>query len=259
MRIVVLVKYIPEPTESWRFADDLTVDRDGMEGRLSELDEYAAEQAVRLVGAGVPAEVTYLTMGPSRAVDGLRKALAIGGDRAVHIVDGAIHGSDALTTSFVLATAIGKLGADLVIGGMAATDAEMSAVPVMVAERLGIPVLADAFSLAVDDGTVTIHRDADDAIEEVVAALPALVTVTDRSGEPRYPSFKAIVIAKKKPVTTWSLSDLGIAPDRVGADASATVVRAARPSPPREAGTVITDEGDAAVRIVDFLVANKLL
>lgn len=259
MRIVVLVKYVPEPTESWRFADDLTVDRDGMEGRLSELDEYAAEQAVRLVEAGVPAEVTYLTMGPSRAVDGLRKALAIGGDRAVHIVDSAIHGSDGLTTSLVLATAIGKLGADLVIGGMAATDAEMSAVPVMVAERLGIPVLANGFRLAVDNGTVAIHRDADDAIEEVVAALPTLVTVTDRSGEARYPSFKSIVAAKKKPVTTWSLADLEIAPDRVGAGASATVVRTLRPSPPREAGTIITDEGDAAERIADFLVANKLL
>jgi electron transfer flavoprotein beta subunit len=259
MRIVVPVKYVPEPTESWRFADDLTVDRDGMGGHLSELDEYAAEQAVRLVEAGVPAEVTYLTMGPSRAVDGLRKALAIGGDRAIHVVDDAIHGSDAATTSLVLATAIGKLGADLVIGGMAATDAEVSAVPVMVAERLGIPVLANAFRLAVDDGMVTIHRDADDAIEEVVASLPALVTVTDRSGEPRYPSFKAIVTAKKKPITTWSLADLGIAPDRVGAVGSATVVRAARPSPPRESGTVITDEGDAAAQIADFLVANKLL
>src|SRR5205823_13003439 len=110
-----------------------------------------------------------------------------------------------------------------------------------------------------DGDTVTIRRDADDATEEVMATLPALVTVTDRSGEPRYPSFKAIVAGKRKPVTTWSLGDLEIVPDRVGAGGSATVVRAVRPCPPREAGTVITDEGDAAARIADFLVANKLL
>ena len=108
-------------------------------------------------------------------------------------------------------------------------------------------------------GTVTIHRDAEGAVEEISGTLPAIVSVTDRTGQARYPSFKSIVAAKKKPVTTWSLADLEIAPDRVGAGASATVVRTLRPSPPREAGTIITDEGDAAERIADFLVANKLL
>jgi electron transfer flavoprotein beta subunit len=259
MRILVLVKYVPEPTSTWRFGADLTLDREGGKGWLSELDEYAVEQAIRLVEAGAPAEVTYLTMGPARAVDGLRKALSMGGDRAVHVVDDAIHGSDAVATSLVLAAAIRKIGFDLVIGGMASTDAEMSVVPVMVADRLGVPAVANAASLAVDGDTVMVRRDADDATEEVVATLPALVTVTDRSGEPRYPSFKAIVAGKRKPVTTWSLGDLEIAPDRVGAGGSATVVRAVRPCPPREAGTVITDEGDAAARIADFLVANKLL
>jgi electron transfer flavoprotein beta subunit len=259
MKIVVLVKYVPEPTATWRFADDLTIDREAVHGRLSELDEYAVEQAVRLVDAGMTAELTHLTMGPLGAVGGLRKALSMGGDRAAHILDDALHGSDALTTSLVLATAIRKLSFDLVIAGMASTDAEMSVVPVMVADRLGVPVLTNAVDLAVEGDTVRVRRDGDDATEQVVATLPALVTVTDRSGEPRYPSFKAIVAGKRKPVATWSLADLEIAPDRVGAHASATVVRAVRPRPPREAGTVITDEGDAATRIADFLVANKLL
>jgi electron transfer flavoprotein beta subunit len=259
MKIVVLVKYVPEPTATWRFAEDLTLDRTGIDGRLSELDEYAVEQAVRLGEAGLPVEITYLTMGPARALDGLRKALAIGGDRAVHVLDDALHGCDALGTSLVLAAAIQKLGFDLVISGMASTDAEMSVVPAMVAERLGVPLVAPVFALSITDGAVTAQRDAEDAVEELAAPLPAVVSVTDRSGEARYPSFKSIIAGKKKPVTTWSLADLEIPPARVGTGASATVVRAANPKPPRQAGTVVTDDGDAAARLADFLVASKLL
>jgi electron transfer flavoprotein beta subunit len=260
MRIVVLVKHVPEPTAAWRFADDLTIDRAGIDGRLSELDEYAVEQALRLQ-ADTPAEITYLTMGPARAVDGLRKALSMGGEQGVHVLDDAIHGSDAVATSHILAAALRRTGFDLIICGMASTDAEMSVVPIMVADLLGVPVMANAGVPPSDTalGSVTVQRDVDDATEECVAPLPALVTVTDRSGEPRYPSFKGIVAGKKKPVTICSLADLEITPDRVGAAGSATVVRAVRPRPPREAGTIITDEGDAAARLADFLVANKLL
>jgi len=138
---------------------------------------------------------------------------------------------------------------------MASTDAEMSVVPVMVADRLGVPAAVNALAVRVDDSSVTVQRDA----EEVNAPLPALVSVTDRSGDARYPSFKAIIAGKKKPVITWSLADLGIAPDRVGAATAGTVVRAVRPRPPRKAGTVITAEDDAAVRLADFLAANNLL
>jgi electron transfer flavoprotein beta subunit len=259
MKIAVLIKYVPEATATWRFADDRTLDREGVEGRLSELDEYAVEQAVRLVEAGAATEITYLTMGPSRAVDAMRKALAMGGDRAVHVLDDELHGSDAVGTSLVLAAALRRMDFDLVICGMASTDAEMAVLPVMVADRLHLPAVVNAAALRVDGSTVTAERDTDDATEEVVAPLPALVSVTDRSGEARYPSFKGIVGAKKKPVTTWSLADLDIAADRVGTGGAATEVRAVRPRPPREAGTVITDEGDAAARLADFLAANKLL
>ena len=255
MKIVVLVKYVPEQTAEWRFAEDLTLDRDAIRGCLSELDEYAVEQAVRLAEAGTATEISYLTMGPARAVDGLRKALAMGGDRAVHVLDDAIHGSDAVATSRILAAALRRMGFELIICVMASTDAEMSVVPVMVADRLGVPAAVNALAVRVDDSSVTVQRDA----EEVNAPLPALVSVTDRSGDPRYPSFKAIIAGKKKPIATWSLGELDIASERAGGAAAATVVRTVRPRPPRPPGTVVVDEGDAAVRLADFLVANKLL
>jgi electron transfer flavoprotein beta subunit len=261
MKIVVPVKYVPEPTATWRFADDLTLDRSAVEGRLSELDEYAVEQAVQLVEGGLDAEIVAVTVGPDKATDALRKALAMGATSGVHVLDDAIHGSDALATSKVLAAAIAQAGFDLVITGMASTDAEMSVVPAMVAERLGVGQVTFASALSVDGGagTVTIRRDGDTASEQVQASLPAVVSVTDQTGEARYPAFKAIMASKKKPVTTWSLSDLGIAPSDVGAGAAASVVRSLVPSPPREAGTVVVDEGEGAIAIADFLTERKFL
>jgi electron transfer flavoprotein beta subunit len=259
MKIVVLVKHVPEPTAAWRFADDHTLDRAGVEGRLSQLDEYAVEQAVRLAEAGVDAEITCLTMGPAPAADGLRKALAMGGHKGVHVLDDALHGSDALSTSLVLAKALRRAGFDLVLCGMSSTDAEMSVVPSMIADRLGVPQATNAAAVSVDGTSLNVRRETDAATEEVVVSLPAVVSVTDQSGEPRYPAFKAIMAARKKPVETWSLADLGIAPGEVGLAAAGTVVDGAQPRPPRTAGTVIVDEGDAAARLADFLVAGKFL
>jgi electron transfer flavoprotein beta subunit len=259
MKIVVPVKYVPEPTATWKFADDLTLDRGACEGRLSELDEYAVEQAVRLVEGGLQAEVVALTIGPAKAVDALRKALAMGADAAVHVLDDALRGSDALATSLVLAKALERTGFDLVLSGMSSTDAEMSVVPAMVAQRLGIAQVTFAAALSVADGQVTIRRDGDTASEEIVAALPALVSVTDQTGEARYPAFKAIMASKKKPVTTLSLADLGIAPSDVGLAAAACRIRSLAPRPPRQAGTVVVDEGDGAVQIAGFLAAQGFL
>ena len=259
MKIVVLVKHVPEPTATWGYADDLTIDRDAVDGRLSELDEYAVEQAVSLVEAGLPATITFLTMGPARAVDGLRKALSMGGDDGVLVSDDALHGSDALATSLVLARAVERHGFDLIVCGMASTDAEMSVVPAMVADRLGVPQVTFATSLSVVDESVTIRRDGDTSLDDVVASLPALVSVTDQTGEVRYPSFKSIMAGRKKPVTTWSLDDLGIDAGQVGMPGAATVVRAAAPTPPRPRGTVVVDDGEGATRIADFLVGQNLL
>ncbi len=259
MKIVVLVKHVPEPTATWHYADDHTLDRAGVDGRLSELDEYAVEQAVTLVENGLPATITYLTMGPPKAVDGLRKALAMGGDDAVHIQDEALHGSDALSTSSLLASALERIGFDLVLCGMSSTDAEMSVVPAMIAERLRVPQLTLAASLTVADGTVAIVREGDGETQQVESALPAVVSVTDHTGEARYPSFRAIMAGKKKPVATWSLADLDVSGDTVGTAAAATAVRAAAPKPPRQAGTIIVDEGDGAAQLADFLVLQKLI
>jgi electron transfer flavoprotein beta subunit len=219
------------------------------------------EQAVQLVEGGLDAEIVALTVGPAKATDALRRALAIGAHSGIHVLDEAIHGSDAVATSLVLATAVKQAGFDLVVTGMASTDAEMSVVPAMVAERLGIPQVTFASALSVDAGssTVTIRRDGDTASEEIAAPLPALVSVTDQTGEPRYPAFKAIMASKKKPVTTWSLADLGIEPAKVGLAAAACVVRSLAPRPPREAGTVVVDEGDGATQIAEFLAARKFL
>lgn len=259
MKVVVLVKHVPEPTAKWGYAEDLTLDRAGVEGRLSELDEYAVEQALKLVESGQPATITYLTMGPAGAIDGLRKALAMGGEDAVHVQDDALHGSDALATSLVLSKALERIGYDLVLCGMASTDGEMSVVPAMIAERLGVAQLTLAAELTVADGSVTIRREGESESLQVSAPLPAVVSVTDQTGEPRYPSFKSIMAGKKKPVTTWTLADLGLEGTEVGAAAAATVVRSAAPKPARQAGTVVVDEGEGAVALADFLVAQRLI
>ncbi|MCU0271484.1 MAG: electron transfer flavoprotein subunit beta/FixA family protein [Acidimicrobiales bacterium] len=259
MKIVVLVKYVPEPTATWSYADDLTLDRAGVDGRLSELDEYAVEQALQLTEKGLDAEIVYLTMGPPRAVEGVRKALSMGGTSGVHVLDDALHGSDAMATSLVLARALEHLGYDLVLTGMASTDAEMSVVPAMVAARLAIPQVTFAAALAVDATSVSVRRDSDTGSQDVVASLPALVSVTDQTGEARYPSFKGIMAGKKKPVQTLSLADLGIDPSTVGIGAAKSVTSSAAPRPPRQAGTVVVDEGDGAARIAEFLAAARFI
>ncbi|HEV7147963.1 MAG TPA: electron transfer flavoprotein subunit beta/FixA family protein [Pedococcus sp.] len=260
MNIVVCVKYVPDAQSDRTFNDsDNTTDRVGVDGLLSELDEYAVEEALKIVEAG-EGEVTVVTVGPDQAADALKKALQMGADKAIHVNDEAIHGSDAVATSLVLAEAITKIGpADLVITGMASTDGTMSVVPAMLAERLGLPQVTFASELTVDGSTVTIRRDGDAASETIVASLPALVSVTDQINEPRYPSFKGIMAAKKKPVETWSLSDLGVDSSQVGLDAAWTKVTSFTKRPPREQGQIVTDEGDGGTKLAEFLAAQKFI
>ncbi|HEY7719987.1 MAG TPA: electron transfer flavoprotein subunit beta/FixA family protein [Pedococcus sp.] len=263
MNIVVCVKYVPDAQSDRTFNEaDNTTDRVGVDGLLSELDEYAVEEALKIVEAG-EGEVTVVTVGPDQAADALKKALQMGADKGVHVSDEAIHGSDAVATSLVLAEAVRKIGtADLVLTGMASTDGTMSVVPAMLAERLGLPQVTFASELSVDGGaggTVTIRRDGDAASETVVASLPALVSVTDQINEPRYPSFKGIMAAKKKPVETWSLADLGIDPSQVGLDAAWTKVTSFTKRPPRQQGQIVTDEGDGGAKLAEFLTAQKFV
>ncbi|MGE5762380.1 MAG: electron transfer flavoprotein subunit beta/FixA family protein [Mycobacterium leprae] len=258
MKIVVCVKHVPEASDA-KFADDYTVDRASIDGALSELDEYAIEQALRLTESGVDAEITHLTMGPAAATDAVRKALAMGGDKAVHVVDDALHGSDAPATALVLARAIERAGFDLVVCGMASGDATMSVVPAMLAERLGVPQVTFASHLSVADGMVRIRRDGDFASEQIEAPLPAVVSVTDQTGEARVPSFRGIMAAKKKPIEQWSLADLGVSPDEVGLAAAWTKVESATRRPPRQAGAIVTDEGEGGMQIAEFLVTQKFI
>ena len=205
MNIVVCVKYVPDAQGDRTFDEsDNTTDRVSVDGLLSELDEYAVEEALKIVEAG-EGEVTVLTVGPEQAADAIKKSLQMGAHKGVHVLDDAIHGSDAVATSLVLAEAVRKIGIpDLVLTGMSSTDGTMGVVPAMLAERLGLPQVTYASELTVEAGTVRIRRDGDAASETIEAALPALVSVTDQINEPRYPSFKGIMAAKKKPVERWA-------------------------------------------------------
>src|SRR5665811_2264279 len=226
MNIVVCVKYVPDATADRTFnSSDNTVDRVGVDGLLSELDEYAVEQALQIVESG-EGEVTVVTVGPDQASAAVRKALQMGADKGVHIVDDAIHGSDAAATSLLLAEAIKKLDYDLVVFGMASTDGGMGIVPTMVAERLGLPAVTYGAEVTADGSTITIRRDGDVATQTIEANGPLVLSVTDQSGEARYPSFKGIMAAKKKPVEEWSLADLGVDASQVGLDAAWTKVAA---------------------------------
>ncbi|MBL1117907.1 electron transfer flavoprotein subunit beta/FixA family protein [Streptomyces sp. 110] len=259
LRIVVCVKYVPDATGDRHFAEDLTVDRDDVDGLLSELDEYAVEQALQIADEADDAEITVLTIGPEDAKDALRKALSMGADKAVHVEDDDLHGTDALGTSLVLAKAIEKTGYDLVVCGMASTDGTMGVLPAMLAERLGVPQVSLLSEVSVADGTVTGRRDGDTATERLQARLPAVVSVTDQSGEARYPSFKGIMAAKKKPVTSWDLEDLEIESDEVGLEGAWTAVDGATERPARTAGTIVKDEGEGGKQLAEFLAGQKFI
>ncbi|GAB3435100.1 electron transfer flavoprotein subunit beta/FixA family protein [Phycicoccus ginsengisoli] len=262
MNIVVCVKYVPDAQSDRTFNEsDNTTDRVGVDGLLSELDEYAVEEALKIVEAG-EGEVTVVTVGPDQAADALKKALQMGADKAVHVKDDAIHGSDAPATSLVLAEAVKKItggSPELVLTGMASTDGTMSVVPAMLAERLGLPQVTFASELTVDGSSLTIRRDGDAASETITASLPALVSVTDQINEPRYPSFKGIMAAKKKPLEEWSLADLGVDASQVGLDAAWTRVESFTKRPPREQGQIVTDEGDGGAKLAEFLSAQKFV
>jgi electron transfer flavoprotein beta subunit len=261
MNIVVCVKYVPDATADRHFEDDNTVDRVGVDGLLSELDEYAVEQALQIKEKqGDDTTVTVLTVGPDQATDAIRKALQMGADKGVHVVDDAIAGSDALATSLVLAEAIKKIDHDLVVCGMASTDGSMGVVPAMLAERLDVPAVTLGSEVEVDGTTVRIRRDGDAATETIEGTLPLVLSVTDQSGEARYPSFKGIMAAKKKPVETWSLGDLGVDAELVGLSAAWSTVEETSARPPRTQGEVVTDEdGSGATALVEFLASKKFI
>jgi electron transfer flavoprotein beta subunit len=260
MNIVVLVKQVPDTYSERKLRDsDGVLDRDATDAVLDEINERAVEAALQIKEAG-DAEVTVLTMGPDRATDAIRKALSMGADKAVHLSDPALAGSDAVTTARALVKAIGTVGdVDLVLAGNEASDGRGGAMAAMVAELLGFPALTHAREISVDGSAVTVKRETDEGVTHLVADLPAVVSVGEKINEPRYPSFKGIMAAKKKPVTTLSLADAGLDAGEVGLANALSTVTSAAPKPPKAAGEKIDDEGDGGAKIAAYLVGQKLI
>ena len=266
MKIAVCVKQVPDSWAEKKMGANGFLDRESVDAVLNDLDEYAVEEALRIVEAnggneeGGAHTVTLISMGPDRATEAIRKALSMGANDAILVSDAALAGSDALATSSVLAEVIKKGGFDLVICGTESTDARMSVVPAMLAERLNAAQLTFASKVDVDPSAqkVSITRVTEAGVEEMNAQFPCVISVVEKINEPRYPSFKGIMAAKKKPITTMSLADTGIDAANVGASAAWSAVKDALPRPARGAGVKLTDEGNGGEKLVEFLVEKRL-
>ncbi|MBJ8338186.1 MULTISPECIES: electron transfer flavoprotein subunit beta/FixA family protein [Antrihabitans] len=258
--IVVLIKQVPDTWSERKLTDgDFTLDREAADAVLDEINERAVEEAL-LIKEAHGGEVTVLTAGPDRATDAIRKALSMGADKAVHVNDPALHGSDAVQTAWTLAGALGQIeGIELIIAGNEATDGRIGAIPAIIAEYLGIPQLTHLRKLAIDGDTITGERETDEGVFKLEATLPAIVSVNEKINEPRFPSFKGIMAAKKKEVRTLTLADIGIDPETVGVANAGTAVTASTPKPPRTAGERIADEGEGGSQIAKYLVSNKII
>jgi electron transfer flavoprotein beta subunit len=259
MKIAVLVKEVPD-TWGDRRIDPVTkrVVR-GKDLVIDEINERAVEAALLVKEANAGSELTVVTMGPKSALDALRKGLAMGADSGIHIVDDSLAGSDAVQTSAALAAALAPRGFDLVVTGNESTDGRTAAVPAMLAERLGVAQLTFLRTLEVSGSQVSGERMTEDGHIDVTAPLPALVSVTEQIAEARYPNFKGLMAAKKKPVDNLGLAELGISNDDAGGANSWSVVDTVTPRPQREGGTLITDDGTAASQLADYLAAAKLI
>jgi electron transfer flavoprotein beta subunit len=258
MNIVVCVKQVPDTAVERTLTADGTLDRASLDGLINELDEYAIEEGLKIAEAQ-GGEVTILSVGPAKAADSVRKALSMGADKAVHVTDDGLAGSDALATSLVLAAALRLVGFDLVVLGSESTDARTGVVPAMLAERLGVPQLTLASKVEVSGSTVTIRRVTDDGYAVVSGSLPAVVSVVEKVNEPRYPTFKGIMAAKKKPVRVLALAELGLEAGPVGLAGAATRVEDFASRPPRAAGVVVKDDGDGGGKAAAFLAGRKFI
>ncbi|GAA4416508.1 electron transfer flavoprotein subunit beta/FixA family protein [Georgenia halophila] len=272
MRIVVCVKYVPDLQAERSLDADGHLVR-GLDDGINELDENAVEAALGLAeaaGEDTAAEVVALAVGPDDAVDAVRRALQMGAASGVHVLDDRVAGADVMGTARVLAAAVRTIEqdgpVDVVVTGMATMDGLSSMVPAALAAELDRPALTLASRVSLEGRTLTMTRSIGEADEEQAAELPVVLSVTDQLNEPRLPGAKSLMSARKKPVATWSLDDLAggaelagdAEPGGDGALAATTVVTA-EPLPPREAGRIITDTGDAGTKLATYLVENKLV
>ncbi len=260
--IVVLIKQVPDTWSERKLTDgDFTLDREAADAVLDEINERAVEEALLIKEKeGGDSTVTVLTAGPERATEAIRKALSMGADKAVHLKDEGLHGSDVIQTAWALARALGAVeGVELVIAGNEATDGVGGAVPAIIAEYLGLPQLTHVRKLTVDGDKVTGERETDDGVFTLEATLPAIVSVNEKINEPRFPSFKGIMAAKKKEVTTLTLAEIGVEGDEVGVANAGSTVLSSTPKPPKSSGEKITDEGEGGSKIAEYLVGQKLI
>jgi electron transfer flavoprotein beta subunit len=256
MKIAVCVKHVPEGHSRLDPASK-RLDRSG-EGSLNHFDANAVEEALRLKGDS-DTEVVVLSLGPAKAADSLRKALAMGADRAVLVSDDAAAGSDLVATSVVLAKTLERENADLVLFGQQASDADGAVLWAAVAERLRRPVVSQVAELKLQDGSLRLKRQTEFGYDVIEAPLPAVIAVSDAINEPRYPSLKGIMGAKKKPFDTLSLRDIGVDPTEAGEAGSKTEVLALGEPPSRGDARKIEDDGSAAQQIIDFLAEKRLV
>jgi len=255
VKIVVLIKEVPD-TYGERRLDLVTglLDRGFSDSVVDEIDERALEVALEYKDSHKDAEVVAIAMGPASAKDGLRKALQMGADRAVHVVDDALVASDALRTARVLAAAVAREQADLVLAGNESTDGRGGVVPAMVAELLGLPLAGSLGSVTIEQNAIRGTRQTDTAVSTLSTVLPAVATVTEKSAEARFPSFKGVMAAKKKPLDAVTTVMLGIGPAEVRTTVLSTAER-----PARAAGTAIEDDGEGGRQLAEWLVARGLV
>ncbi|MCK4177672.1 electron transfer flavoprotein subunit beta/FixA family protein [Aciditerrimonas ferrireducens] len=257
MNVVVCAKQIPDPAAPPALDPERhTLVRDG-KLILDDSDAYGVEMGLQL--AGDDGEVTLVSMAPNGEVSGLRTALAMGAAKAILVSDEALRGTDALGTAKVLAKAIERVNPDLVIAATESTDGYTGTTPVQLAELLGLPSVTFAKKVTVEGGKVRVERQTEAGYDEVECPLPCVVTVTAGVVEPRYPSFKGIMAAKSKPVEQLTVADLGLSPDEVGFGGARQEIVSVVPAEERGAGEIVTDEGDAHERIIQFLEQLKLI
>jgi electron transfer flavoprotein beta subunit len=259
MKIAVCVKQVPDATVHKRIDPGTKrLDRSG-EGALNPTDLNAVEEALRIKEAHGEGEVVLVSLGPEKAADSIRKALAMGADRSILVTDAAAGGSDLLGTTYVLAAALEREQPDLVLFGQASNDGDGAVLWAAVAERLQRPVISQAASLELEGGNIVGKRQTEHGYDTISAQLPAVVAVSDAINEPRYPSLKGIMSAKSKPQETVTLADLGLDAARAGEAGAKTTVLELGPPPTRGDQVKIEDDGSAAQKILDYVVERRLL
>ena len=258
MNVLVCVKQIPDPNVPGKLDPQTKrMVREGIDAVLDPGDEHAVEAGLQLVEKD-GGEATIISMGPPRAMDAIRRALAMGAHRGILITDPGLENSDALSTARAIAAAIKGQSYELIICGTESTDGSSGAVPAQLAELLGLPLLSFAKKLEVSDGKAQIDRQTDDGYDVVEAALPAVVTVTGGINEARYPALRGIMQAKNKEIKQLGLKDLGL-DGKAGKAALTEEVIEIKAAEARKAGEIVEDKGDGAKRVADYLVELKVI